>query len=669
MKLGFEPRRYKTSPECPCGKSNKDGKFAPFKGETKYGKCHSCGQTFFPPMEDSNAPTVDKRQKYIPPAQIDHSMVFLEDDELFKFFVENLEPDKEKAQSHFRNMHVGRRNKSSVFWMVDQFGRICQPKSFVYNQKTGSKERIIAETNFNQGNDYYPCIYNLCSLEDDLPIIMVESEKTALFTQYFTKDYTIMSCGGANGLSMDKAISLRDREVIVAFDADSPGREGSITALDNLKKVKATVQVVDLFKDRVDGYDLGDFIVDFAHDPDIIEKFFEAEFDRVVLQMRGSGDLYELEDGIIKPNKADMLHRYINDIKDRGSTSHFFELDVAFKWKPGNVYTYTGYPGTGKSEINLFLAYLKAYFDGWRFILFVPESMSSNENGEITIEEIYDQLIHIHYGKPVDINDFSGVSPEEYEAGMDWVEKHFTIIYPKKGTTTQEGIIKQAEYVIQKYGKHNGIIIDPWNNVASSQRKIELADEYQRRVINEAKAFAVANRLCWIYITHPAKPQVLRDGSPPPLDGFSIRNGQAFFNGSDFLIVIDRPYFFLEEAEFEGRPIQGRNHPEVRFIVKKVKGQRLLNCRPNTIQLIFNRRTNRYENLHRTSPLYENYSNYTPTDESEVYTSSDSYILGDNDKRNEDYESATRAHNGKSIMELMDEYEKENDHSEQGEFF
>jgi len=52
MKTEFEQRRYAVAKECPCGKSNKDGKFATFKGEEKYGKCHSCGDVFFPPEDN-----------------------------------------------------------------------------------------------------------------------------------------------------------------------------------------------------------------------------------------------------------------------------------------------------------------------------------------------------------------------------------------------------------------------------------------------------------------------------------------------------------------------------------------------------------------------------------------------------------------------------------------
>ena len=40
--------RFKDNPTCPCGKSNKDGKFVSFVGSEGRGKgfCHSCAKTF-----------------------------------------------------------------------------------------------------------------------------------------------------------------------------------------------------------------------------------------------------------------------------------------------------------------------------------------------------------------------------------------------------------------------------------------------------------------------------------------------------------------------------------------------------------------------------------------------------------------------------------------------
>ena len=48
----FEQKRYLANKYCPCGKSNRDGKFATEKGfKNKFiGHCHSCLKDFWPDL-------------------------------------------------------------------------------------------------------------------------------------------------------------------------------------------------------------------------------------------------------------------------------------------------------------------------------------------------------------------------------------------------------------------------------------------------------------------------------------------------------------------------------------------------------------------------------------------------------------------------------------------
>ena len=70
LKLNSKDRfKVKT---CPCGKSNKDGKFVPFEGHTKFGFCHSCTETILPndlSTTDFTLKVTEKREvriQYIP---------------------------------------------------------------------------------------------------------------------------------------------------------------------------------------------------------------------------------------------------------------------------------------------------------------------------------------------------------------------------------------------------------------------------------------------------------------------------------------------------------------------------------------------------------------------------------------------------------------------------
>jgi hypothetical protein len=58
-KMTFDKRRNRVK-LCPCGKSNKDGKFVPYEKHEIYGYCHSCGE-HFRPTPDGNIPKTPKR--------------------------------------------------------------------------------------------------------------------------------------------------------------------------------------------------------------------------------------------------------------------------------------------------------------------------------------------------------------------------------------------------------------------------------------------------------------------------------------------------------------------------------------------------------------------------------------------------------------------------------
>ena len=50
--LDFDSKKRFRVKICPCGKSNKDGKFVPYVGYENKGFCHSCGKTFIPINEE-----------------------------------------------------------------------------------------------------------------------------------------------------------------------------------------------------------------------------------------------------------------------------------------------------------------------------------------------------------------------------------------------------------------------------------------------------------------------------------------------------------------------------------------------------------------------------------------------------------------------------------------
>jgi hypothetical protein len=101
----------------------------------------------------------------------------------------------------------------------------------------------------------------------DVPVVLVESEKTAVVGSLFLPEFVFVATGGANGLTREKAQALAGRDVLVLLDADSAGKRSEESVVDVLRSVGARPIVeldgkslaAVLFPEADDGADLADY--------------------------------------------------------------------------------------------------------------------------------------------------------------------------------------------------------------------------------------------------------------------------------------------------------------------------------------------------------------------------------------------------------------------------
>ncbi len=110
---------------------------------------------------------------------------------------------------------------------------------------------------------------------DTVPVIIVESEKTAAIASFFYNQFHWLACGSNNGVTNgkngkpDKISVLKGREVYWLSDADDASRmktddKGVVKPSSVLHLIEhiEKFHIVDLFSERNDGYDIGDAIAD-----------------------------------------------------------------------------------------------------------------------------------------------------------------------------------------------------------------------------------------------------------------------------------------------------------------------------------------------------------------------------------------------------------------------
>jgi len=261
--------RYRIAETCPCGKSNKDGKFVPFDGLKNKGYCFSCGETFRPEDTENFKPDNGhkyqemKQPKYVNEDILNRSMSDYEKNTFYQY-VESL-VGAEAAREISELYKLGTTNKGEViFWLIDKNQNIRQPKIMQYNQEGNKIGVPHVQSGYTRDNGYSPSLFGAHLLGDKSKLVyLTESEKSACLGSFEFPEYIWLASGGANGLTRDKAEILRGFKVIILYDADSQGRAGAEAAHLVLEKLGIQSNVKDLFPDRIDGYDIADKIRDY----------------------------------------------------------------------------------------------------------------------------------------------------------------------------------------------------------------------------------------------------------------------------------------------------------------------------------------------------------------------------------------------------------------------
>lgn len=242
--LKFDKNRYRVK-FCPCGKNNKDGKFAAYVGFENKGYCHSCGETFLPELPKAEQWNTLQPAHYTKPKVQPQKPTSFIDKELF---VKSLQLEKDIHQilenNHFiKFLHtqfgidvlmeildrylIGTSKHwdgATVFWQIDKNENVRTGKIMLYSPITGNRVKIfepyedpvkwvhkaLKQPDFKLGQ----CMFGEHLLVDETkPVAIVESEKTAAIASVYYPKYIWLAVGGADQLNAEKCNTLKGRNV------------------------------------------------------------------------------------------------------------------------------------------------------------------------------------------------------------------------------------------------------------------------------------------------------------------------------------------------------------------------------------------------------------------------------------------------------------------------
>jgi hypothetical protein len=271
-------RRHSIVSHCPCGKSNKDGKFAPFLGYTDKGHCHSCGETFFPDKEKKGREQIPAEKgkthiDYIPFDTMETSVMLYEKCNLFplldRLFRHNL------ASWLCRNYLIGSsKSGATAFWQVDTAYRVRQVKVINFDQDIHRSKRVppvfAGKKILGDAANLSQCFFGEHLLVDDhRPVAITEGEKTAVIASVYFPRLVWIATGGKFGCSFtekSKASVLRGRKVILFPDADAYNlwseKAPLLAAVAGCHvRVSDTLEKNTTVEEKVAGLDIADFLL------------------------------------------------------------------------------------------------------------------------------------------------------------------------------------------------------------------------------------------------------------------------------------------------------------------------------------------------------------------------------------------------------------------------
>lgn len=428
------------------------------------------------------------------------------------------------------------------------------------------KKRGVDGKFFAQAKDAQPIIYNYDGVKGKEKIVICEGEIDSLSWEVAGVSWhTSVNMGAPNvtDKSIDKKLEClttcydvfdEASYIYIATDNDDNGRNLQQELIRRFGAEKCRIVDLRPFKDA------NEVLVSEGAES-LRNRLKMAETPKVE-------GVFEVDDVV-----ESMLDGFENG-QERGTTTYIPQVDNAWTWRSGEVNIWTGYQNEGKSLFLNQLATIKAFHDGWKFGVFSPENMP--------MKDFFNDIVEMYIGKSADpYYKNNQMTKDEYLEAIDFVKRHFFLIYPQKNFNL-DSIFERAKFLVKTKGIRS-LIIDPYNTVQHKMYRGEREDLYISRFMSELKRFAVDNKISVNLVAHQVTPMKDESGRYYKPDVNRIKGGGTFSDKADNVMFVWRPYRALDFS-----------NTSVIFGSQKIKKQKLVGIPQDVENIEFNIREQRY---------------------------------------------------------------------------
>jgi energy-coupling factor transporter ATP-binding protein EcfA2/predicted RNA-binding Zn-ribbon protein involved in translation (DUF1610 family) len=556
--------------ECPqCGKKKfvryvtKDGVLM----DSQYGRCDrqdSCGYHKTPEVIKENTTEYQKTVKEAPVDRDKAAKIIQDRSSNFHTFFGQLLAVKPE---HWTKWCVGTDGRYTAFGLVSRDKKIVNIKRIPYGVdakriKNNHQGPPAFYERAPEGFKHVKCFYGEHDFKKERDTCIVEAEKNAVIGSWLFPEFNWLATGGNSGVLFESYSIFNGYEKNIYFlrDADQAGQKNTtskwleqIAANQNPKSLRRIYFVDDTslpngwdFMDRIqkgDQYDvpakISAFKKEVQHSGQFTMDYEEVKKSKTPITSVNMTEKFEEMEG------------YFDKGFPQGKGTGIDLLNGIVRWRAkGGLYAWTGYPGSGKSELVKYLATLK---------LNLYKDKVSMLASEEDFHELQDSLIRMHLGKTTDKDSKRRVKKATWvKAYKEWLIPNWDII-ANDGIVDLKKLLDYWQTLIPK--GFRTFIIDPFNYVAESTMEGRDISTRLKYSLSLLKVFAHRNEVDVIVVEHPKNPAPDKNGKLPRVKAWHINGGAMFNNKCDFIGAITNNGDYsvtIESLKVKGQRYNGK---------------------------------------------------------------------------------------------------------------